>query len=211
MHPIHYFMQPYTNNSELFAAIKEGDTGAFEYLFKTYHPRLRNYASRFVQDEGELDDIIQDCFVRLWEQRTALTDISLSSLLFTMVRNRCLNYLRHKTCTTICKIDALLNQQGSEQLYAMDMHHQPDEETICAELTREIAQILDSLPPRCREVFVLSRFEGLKNREIAEQLGISVKVVEKQMTKALTTFRKMLAAEPKQSTRRLLLLLLPLI
>jgi RNA polymerase sigma-70 factor (family 1) len=183
-------MRNYKESQELMDDIKAGKAEAYEYLFKTYSPRLRNYASHFIADIDDTYDIIQDCFVHLWERRESLTYISISALLFTMVRNGCLNYLKHQALTNDYNIDYLAHVSGSEQLYYQDFLSNTDEKLVYDELCRRIKEVMDMLPPRSRQIFEMSRFEGLKNREISEQLGISVKVVEKHISKALATFRK---------------------
>lgn len=182
-------MRFYKEQSELFEGIQNGDADAFEYVFKTYYPRLRNYANRFVSDSDDLEDILQNCFIHLWERRDSITFISISSLLFTMVRNGCLNYLKHQTMVNGYEAGSLNKIPGAEELYSTDMKGTTDSDTLYNELTRQIEQVMEELSPRCREIFTMSRFEGLKNREIADQLGISVKVVEKHITKALAVFR----------------------
>lgn len=169
-------MRFYKEQSELFEGIQNGDTDAFEYVFKTYYPRLRNYANRFVSDSDDLEDILQNCFIHLWERRDSITFISISSLLFTMVRNGCLNYLKHQTMVNGYEAGSLSKIPGAEELYSTDMKGTTDSDTLYNELTRQIEQVMEELSPRCREIFTMSRFEGLKNREIADQLGISVKV-----------------------------------
>lgn len=88
-------MVDYSDETQLLSEIKKGDNQAFEFLFKTYYPRLRGYAIRFVEDDETARDIIQECFMRFWEKRELLTAVSVTSLLFAMVRNGCLNYLKH--------------------------------------------------------------------------------------------------------------------
>lgn len=183
-------MYKYKESQELMDDIKAGKSEAYEYLFKTYYPRLRNYASHFIADVDDTYDIIQDCFVHLWERRESLTYISISALLFTMVRNGCLNYLKHQSLINSYSIDYLAHISGSEQLYNQDLLNKADEELLYNELRRQIEKVMDLLSPRSRQIFEMSRFEGLKNREISEQLGISVKVVEKHISKALAAFRK---------------------
>lgn len=109
-----------------------------------------------------------------------------------MVRNGCLNYLKHQALTSGRQIEAPSHIDGAEDLYMSDLAGlaaSSDSDTLYHELERQIAQVLDTLPPRCREIFTMSRFEGLKNREIADRLDISVKVVEKHIGRALAAFR----------------------
>lgn len=170
--------------------LSTGSKEAFEYLFTAYYPRLRNYASHFIADVDDVEDIIQDCFVNLWNRRAMLTGVSLSSMLFTMVRNGCLNFLKHKAIAEGYNTQELKQVNGSEALYNYDFLGSADEELLYNELQRQIGDVLRHLPERTRQVFVMSRFEGLKNREIAERLDISVKVVEKHITKSLAMLRK---------------------
>ncbi|SFG03196.1 RNA polymerase sigma-70 factor [Prevotella sp. KH2C16] len=182
-------MRYYTDSQILMDDIRGGRSEAFEYLFKTYYPRLRNYASHFIADIDDAEDILQDCFTRLWERRETLTYISLSALLFTMVRNGCLNYLKHKSLVNNYEVDFLAHMSGSEQLYNYDFLDKTDAPLLYEELRRQIEKVMETLPPRSRQIFEMSRFEGLKNREIAAELGISVKVVEKHISKALSAFK----------------------
>ncbi len=185
-------MRFYTEQNELFEGIRNGDADAFEYVFKTYYPRLRNFAKRFVTDDDDLEDIVQNSFIHLWERRESISFISISALLFTIVRNGCLNYLKHQALINGYEQDMRLKAAGAEELYCIDLKGNADSDTLYHELARQIEQVMESLPPRCREIFTMSRFEGLKNREIADRLGISVKVVEKHISKALSVFRTQL-------------------
>lgn len=183
-------MQLYVDKNILINDLSAGRKEAFEFLFTTYYPRLRNYASHFIADVDDVEDIIQDSFVNLWNRRAMLTGVSLSSMLFTMVRNGCLNFLKHKAIVEGYNIRELNQVNGNEALYNYDFLGSADEELLCDELRRQIHDVLSRLPERSRQVFVMSRFEGLKNREIAERLDISVKVVEKHVTKSLAMLRK---------------------
>lgn len=88
-------MKNFTDEKTLLREIKNGNGEAFEFLFNSYYPRLRGYAARFVTDEEAVRDIIQESFLRFWEKRDLIEAVSISSLLFAMVRNACLNYLKH--------------------------------------------------------------------------------------------------------------------
>lgn len=180
----------YVDKDMLINDLSAGSKEAFEYLFTTYYPRLRNYALHFVADVDDVEDILQDCFVNLWNRRTMLTGVSISSMLFTMVRNGCLNFLKHKAIAEGYNTQELKLISGSEALYNYDFLGSADEELLYSELQRQIRDVLQHLPERSRQVFVMSRFEGLKNKEIAERLDISVKVVEKHITKALAMLRE---------------------
>ncbi len=183
-------MRFYDNEEELFEDIKTGEPDAFEYVFRTYYPRLRNLARRFIDNDDDLEDILQNCFIRLWEHHTKLSSASIPALLYTITRNSCLNFLKHQATINNRKIIKTSDAIGIEELYSLDMKGTPEQETIYHELASQIDLTMEELTPRCREIFTLSRIEGLKNREIAERLGVSVKVVEKHISHAIAIFRK---------------------
>ena len=185
-------MHVYSDNNLLIADIRNGKHEAYEYLFATYYPRLHNYALRFLAAGDAVGDIIQDCFMKLWEKRGELILQSVGALLFRMVRNQCLNYLRHKALEDSEWLQSLNLEDHSERLYSTDFLDDPDQELLFQELKRQVEQTLDALPERSRQIFTMSRFDGMKNREIAEELGISVKVVERHIGRALKMFRRQL-------------------
>ena len=130
------------------------------------------------------EDVVQQAFVKLWEQRATL-DLrwSVKAYLYKMVHNRCLNRLRDQ------RVREQYKQYNAEVL-GKGSEHQPGAEQ---ELRERLLKALATLPPQCRQIFELSRFEELKYREIAEQLNLSVKTVEAQMGKALRLLRSQLA------------------
>lgn len=181
-------MVDYSDDAQLLNEIKKGDNQAFEYLFKAYYPRLRGYAIRFVEDEETARDIIQECFMRFWEKREMLSAVSVTSLLFAMVRNGCLNYLKHLSIVEKHQIEYLATIDGEERLYHTDLSLDAEHKLLYTELQEQINIVIGQLPERSREVFLMSRFNGLKNREIADKLQISTTAVEKHISKALKSF-----------------------
>ncbi|WP_080903057.1 RNA polymerase sigma-70 factor [Parabacteroides sp. Marseille-P3160] len=180
----------FADEKALLNEIKAGNQDAFKFLFDSYYPRLRGYASRFVQDEETIRDILQESFLKFWEKRLYLNNISLSSLLFAMVRNACLNYLKHLQIVEQYSLDYLEKVGGQEELYYADFNLDPEYSLLYKELQEQITLVINSLPPRCREVFLLSRLKKMKNREISEILHISSTAVEKHIAKALSYFSK---------------------
>ena len=183
----------------------------FERLYIDYQPRLIAYALRFVGDSVEAQDLVQDCFVRLWDDYAELEEDEAPMLLFTMMRHRCLNFLKHKRIVReyadrqISRIRPD-RRGGEERLYNLCFsYNEAEYPSLYQELEREIQRITDSLPQRCREVFILSRFQGMKNREIAERLHISLQAVEKHIQKALRIFSEMLGRENSLYTILILL------
>lgn len=175
----------FSSEEDLLNDLKRSDHIAFEFLFKRFYPRLLGYAIRFVRDEEIAEDILQECFMTFWERRHLLSAVSLSSLLFLMVRNACLNYLKHSALVRHLSIDYLETLDGEEKLYSADLMLSADEHILYEDLKAQIDKSLSLLSPRSREIFLLSRFKGMKNREIAEMLGISTTAVEKHISKSL--------------------------
>lgn len=105
-----------------------------------------------------------------------------------MVRNGCLNHIKHEQVIQKYEIEYLAFAKGEERLYHIDFGLEVEHKLLYEELKEKITQVVDLLPERCREVFILSRFEGLKNHEIAEKLQISTTAVEKHISKAMQKF-----------------------
>ena len=164
-----------TDDRLLFDKIRGGNAKAFEYAFRKFSPRLEAFAQKYTNDTNEAEDIVQDVFLKLWERRELLDNISLTSFLFMMVRNSCLNYLKHRQIADSVQ-QRIPDAETAERLYAADFVPDPSSLLIQKELSDSIDQIL-------------SRLNGLKNREIAEHMAITEKVVEKHITRALKRFR----------------------
>lgn len=173
------------SEEKLLDLIKKNQNEAFKFLFQKYYSRLLRYAIRFVQEKEIAEDIIQEVFISFWEKRQLLKSISLSSLLFCMVRNASINYLKQKVLVEKYPIEFIENIDGEEKLYTLDFALSADEETLYDDLKKRIQEALSILPQRSREVFLLSRFNGLKNKEIASKLKISTTAVEKHISKSL--------------------------
>ena len=163
---------------------KTNNTELFDELFRHYSKPLFYYAAKFV-DEEAARDIVQDVFVKLWADQEIVIRQSLNALLFTMVRNSCLQNLEKQKVRNKYIESAKLKIQQEELQY----YNHEKTSLIELELENKLNEVLNRLPERCRQIFILSRFEKMKNKEIAEKLGISVKAVEKQLTKALASIR----------------------
>lgn len=150
--------------------------------------RLVAYAKRFVGEDAW--DIVHDSFVKFYESYSTKDEEESKKILFTIVRNSCLDCLRHKTIATGEGLVPANSPEGEELLYNFDFYYSNVEsDVLYADLARQVNSIVDSLPQRCKEVFIMKRREGLKNKEIAQRLGISQKTVEKHIHKALTVFQ----------------------
>ncbi|MGV4529358.1 RNA polymerase sigma-70 factor [Ornithobacterium rhinotracheale] len=173
----------------LLQEIKLGNEKAFKILFTKYRPRLTNYAHRFINNQVVVEDLVQDTFEKIWEKRSTLDLISVSSLLFTIIRNKCINHLKRQSILEISSIEYLENLEGEERLYGVDLKSEAEVPLLVEELKAQIEIVLRQLPKRTKEIFLLRRDEGLKNREISERLGISTTAVEKHMSRALMVFK----------------------
>jgi len=173
---------------DLFDRIKSGDQKALETLFSVYFPRLNDFARNVVKDDVISQDIVQDVFVKVWEKRFEIETINLEAFLFKLVRNRCIDYIKYLKVVNN-RMQEIHISSKYEELYRIDFIGDEPYVLIEQELKQKIEKTIESLPERCREVFILSRMNGLKNKEIAEKLGINIKNVERHLTRALQTFR----------------------
>lgn len=178
------------DQQQIIERIREGSHSAFRQLFVAYYPRLLSYACHFISDPDEAQDVVQGCFMKLWENRSKLSVVSLQSLLFTMTRNACLNNLKKQAVRGRFEADVSQEYADAERLYNFDFYNDADHSLLYDELQQKINGVIASLPTRTQEIFHISRHECLKNREIAERLGISVKVVERHISRALRAFRE---------------------
>lgn len=174
---------------ELFDQVKTGDQKAFNLLFSIYFSRLNDFAKNVVKDDSISQDIVQDVFVKVWEIKSEIESLNLEAYLFRLVRNRCIDYIKHlKVVSNRMTEIKILSKY--EELYRIDFVGNEPYMLIEQELKTKIETTIKHLPDRCREVFILSRMEGFKNKEIAEKLDINIKNVERHLNRALQSFRK---------------------
>ncbi|KAF0197771.1 MAG: RNA polymerase sigma-70 factor ECF subfamily [Bacteroidetes bacterium] len=162
------------------------DRDSFEQLFRAEYKGLCYFAQKYVKDRDAAREIVQDSFISLWEKRATIdTGRSVKSYLTAVIHNKCHNYLRDNR-----KFDTNLLQV--ENLFELGSVDETDI-LVTRELHQSIGEAIAELPEKCREIFLLNRYENLKYQQIADQLGISVKTVEAQMSKALQHMRIRLA------------------
>lgn len=167
------------NDRLLLELLKKDDEKAFSLLFESYYVPLCRYARLILKSEQSAEEVVMNVFIYIWENRTRIgIKSSLCAYLFRSVRNRCINYLRDND-PSVYLSDVMVELLCSEENRDMEVE----------ELNHFIEEAILSLPDKCRDVFLKSRNEEMSNREIAEQLNISVKTVEAQITKALKTIR----------------------
>lgn len=170
-------------DTEIIGRIRQGDVGQFESLFRSSYVSLVRYAKTLIKDHDSAEEIVQDLFFRLWNDRGKMKiKSSLNGYLFRSVHNKCLHYIEH---------NRVVARHAEEMLYRQtDTQENPSDILHYKELQVRIVRILERLPERCGKIFYMSRFEGLKYSEIAEKLSVSVKTVESNMGRALKEFRK---------------------
>ncbi|MDX9928736.1 MAG: RNA polymerase sigma-70 factor [Bacteroidales bacterium] len=172
-----------SREEEITRGIRKSDIKAFESLFRSSYPPLVRYAKTILKDNDTAEEIVQDLFYRLWKDREKLKiESTLNGYLFRSVHNRALHYLKHKG--VMQKFEADMAAAGG------DTPATPLETIQYSELNELVVKTIEKLPERCGEIFYLNRFEGLKYREIAEKLSVSVKTVEANMGRALKEFRR---------------------
>ena len=174
-------------SDQLLLSLQGGDEYTFANVFRNYYPSLINYAGRILKDDELANDVVQDTFCRLYENRASITiRFSLKSYLYRSVYNGCIDLVRHRKVTN-AYVDAEMLD-----FYFSRIIQLPEAELkmLDKDIGQAIQQAIDNLPDRCREIFCLSKLEGLSNKQIAEQLEISVKTVETQMSTAFVRLRK---------------------
>lgn len=179
----------YSNNDTLIESLRNGDESAYTYLIDTYHHRLCVYANSLVKNIYSAEDIVQNVFIKVWEQRTRLkSDHAIKSFLYKLVYNEFIDLYR--------KNQSLFSLEKSyyEALNGIIQEEDPESfQRVINAVNKEI----QNLPPKCKEVFILSKKEGLTNIEIAEHLDVSIKTVEAQITKAFSLLRSSLEEKIK--------------
>jgi len=170
-------------DTEIARRIRNGDAGQFESLFRSSYVSLVRFAKTMIKDHDTAEEIVQDLFFRLWQDKENLKiESSLNGYLFRSVHNRCLHFIEHNRVIARHAEEISYNQSENQE--------SPSDILNYKELQEKIARIIEKLPERCGKIFTMSRFEGLKYNEIAEKLSVSVKTVEANMGKALKEFRK---------------------
>ncbi|MEI7522814.1 MAG: RNA polymerase sigma-70 factor [Mariniphaga sp.] len=172
---------------ELLKQIRQGNEESFAKAFDNYYTSLCYFADKFIHDLDESRSLVQQVFVDLWIKRDKLViQHSLKSYLFKATKNSALDYLKHKLVET-----RYLNDIKPEEIMVeRDLIEE-------AELNARINAAIGELPEKCREIFILCRFEELRYTEIALRLGISVKTVEMQMGIALKKLKLKLSVNQR--------------
>jgi len=172
-------------DKQLFEAVCEGNERAFQHIFTRFYPRMISFAGMMVKSRDAAEEIVQEVFIRLWEQRELLSEVkSPENYLFIVIRNQALNHLRA----------AAKEQNRREQLWEALQQRVADDSTTLEMLEADqfFEQIVARLTPQQQLVFRMSRTEGYSHQQIADQLHLSKETVKKHIANSLTQLRSYL-------------------
>ena len=170
------------SDEELFNLLKKDNGFALDELFNRYWEKLFKSADKLLFDEDAAKDVVQNVFVKLWENRNSIMVSNLYAYLLQATKYQVVSYLRKGKFTA----------QHEDELESLGSVNNTEQTINFNELNHVIIESLEQIPGRCREIFYLSRFEYLSNKEIADRLDISIRTVETQISKALKYIRETL-------------------
>ena len=175
---------------ELLQHIAAGDQAAFRQVYAYFYKRLYQFALAIVKTRESAEEIVEDVFVRIWQQKETLPAIrNLRVYLYTATKNTSLNYLSKKARESIAEpFDHIHIELGGSDIT-------PEQILITAEMYQKVQKAVEALPPRCKMIFKLVREDGLRYKEIAEILNISVNTIDVQMAIAVKRIATALEAE----------------
>ena len=163
---------------KIIAALANDNEAPMEELFNYYYPRLYNFSRSFLKNEDGIYDIIQEVFVKIWQNRKKInSEVTFNSYIFTITRNLLLNELRSR----------LNNEKTRNEIQRLSLAQEYSslDEIEYRDVKEKVDELINTLPQRQKEIFVLSRTEGLSHKEIAGKLGINTKTVEYHITLAV--------------------------
>ena len=167
----------------LSVVLEMGESKAFDFFFRKYYTSLCFFANSILHDEDEAKDLVQDCYVKLWNSHTIKERVdTVKSFLYTSVRNRCLDFLRKKKVMNKAELHLIKSNR--------DLDFEYFDEVAFAEMIREIAEHIEELPSNMQKVFKLYYIEGKKYKQIATELNSSPEAVRKQKARALAILKK---------------------
>ncbi|MGX1931073.1 RNA polymerase sigma factor [Flagellimonas sp. 2504JD4-2] len=173
------------DEQELIEKLKQGEIHAYEYLFHEHYDWLCNYIFQLSGDRNLSKDIVQEVMVRIWEKRKKLTiKGAIKGYLFKSCHNQFLQQLRKQK-----KQPDLLDKIRWDTIHD-SYFEQTEDDTYLKSTLLKLEELIDKLPPKCKEIFIMNKLERRKYREIAMDMGISIKTVENQMSKALRIIRE---------------------
>ena len=173
------------NLEKIINELSKDNDNSLEELFNYYYPRLYNFSKSFLKIEEGIDDILQEVFVKIWQNRKNIKSTeTFNAYIFTITRNLLLNELRNRLKSQNVKDEIRKLSVGREFSSLKEIEYN--------DLKAKVDDIIESLPDRQKEIFVLSRTEGLSHKEIAEKMGITTKTVEYHISHSIKYLREKL-------------------
>lgn len=174
---------------ELLEKIREGDLSAFRCFMNLYSKDLYLFALGYVRIRELAEEIVSDVFLSVWQNRNQLEKIhAVKTWLLVITRNQAISYLRKENIASVVSIQDIPNIDD----YFIPYIQLPDHQLISQEEVRRINDAINTLPPKCKEVFMLAKIEKLPYKEISQILNISVKTINIHISKAITSIEKIL-------------------
>jgi RNA polymerase sigma-70 factor (ECF subfamily) len=181
-------MSATNDDQQLVQSLQKGNVAAFDSLFEGYSPKLYGFAFKYFRNEHDAEELVQEVFVKVWENRRALkSEHSFKSYLFTIALNQIRKYF-NKRATSLRYLESFRNDPEFSDNQAL---HENDYELAL----QQINLIIEQMPPRRREIFVKSKLEGKSSKEIAAELNISAGTVDNQVSEALRFIRTQIKPE----------------
>ena len=182
------------SDKELKDKIRVGDHSAIRWLYQQYYASLCTYANRFIRSESISEEIVQQSFFKFWERRDSLQiEETVIGYFYRTVKNNCLNHIKHQQIVNRYNEKYLQTLHETEGALNISQEHGLSV-YIANELEDKITTAIENLPEQCRDIFKLSRFDGLKHQEIAKMKGVTLNTVQKQISIALGKLRIELSA-----------------
>ena len=172
-------------NIKILEALRKGDQKAFKVVFVAYYNKTKAFINGYIKSDSDAEELTEDLFVNLWvNHHTVDSSKSFSSYLHTIARNAAINSLKHKQ----------VHDRYISEMPAWESHYSSEEDYIAKELGLLVEDIVDKMPEQRKQIYLLSRNEGLNNGEIAERLNTTKRNVESQLSLALKEIRKAILA-----------------
>ncbi|MGV8092575.1 MAG: RNA polymerase sigma factor [Mangrovibacterium sp.] len=176
------------NENDLVHRLKTDDAAAFDELFQLYGQKLYGFALKYLKSESEAEEMVQEVFVRIWENRRSLkSEYSFKSYLFTIALNQIRKFFNRRAVSLRYIVEFQKEVSESDNYTADSIDY--------GSLLRQIDEIVDTFPERKKQIFLKSRKEGKTSKEIAAELNITVGTVDNQISDALRIIREMLKKE----------------
>jgi RNA polymerase sigma-70 factor (family 1) len=175
-----------SDEGQILKDFRSGSGEGFALLFKEWHPGITYFAFSLLQNTGEAEDIAEEAFIKLWERRKQFNSLPrCKSFLYSCVRNASLDKIRRRKIALHCEEElSYLNKSEKNGFF---------EQVLTAEIAKQVADAIESLPPGCRKIVSLSYKEGKNNREVATELHLSANTVKNQKQRAISLLRKRLS------------------